>query len=103
LEFDPEVLLVAPCGFDLPRTIQEAQTLAQRCFWGQIAACRTGRVFAIDGNAYLNRSGPRIIDSLEILAHLLHPRLARAPLLGAAGCQPWTRLAPSGGALVAVE
>lgn len=101
LEFDPQVLVVAPCGFDLPRTIQEAQSLLSQSFWGRIGACRTGDVFAIDGNAYLNRSGPRIIDSVEILAHLFHPRLVPSPLWAAPGRAPWARLALLRGALVA--
>jgi iron complex transport system substrate-binding protein len=101
LEYDPQVLLAAPCGFDLPRTIHEAQALLGQCFWGRIAACRTGRVLAIDGNAYLNRSGPRIIDSVEILAHLFHPRLVAAPQWATPSRQPWARLALVAGALVA--
>jgi iron complex transport system substrate-binding protein len=101
LEYDPQVLVVAPCGFDLPRTIQEAQSLLSQVFWGPVEACQTGRVFAVDGNAYLNRSGPRIIDSVEILAHLFHPDLVGEPLWVISGCEPWTRLAPAGGALVA--
>ena len=100
-EYNPEVLIVAPCGFDLPRTLGEAQTLPGRSFWGRIAACRSGRIFAVDGSAYLNRAGPRIVDSLEILAHLLHPDLAAAPACAAAGPAPWARLALAGGRLVA--
>ena len=96
LRYDPEVLIVAPCGFDRERTIREAQVLTGYSFWGRVAACRAGRVFALDGNAYLNRSGPRILDSLEILAHLLHPDLFPAPACAAAP-QPWARLADRGG------
>jgi iron complex transport system substrate-binding protein len=103
LEYDPHVLVAAPCGFDLPRTIQESQTLLGQCFWGRIAACRSERVFALDGNAYLNRSGPRVVDSMEILAHLFHPRLVAAPLWTTAGREPWARLALSDGALVAAQ
>jgi iron complex transport system substrate-binding protein len=101
LEYDPQVLIAAPCGFDLPRTIQEAQTLLGTTFWGRISACRTGRTFAVDGNAYLNRSGPRIIDSVEILAHLLHPELVGRPAWTIPGRVPWARLAQRGGMLVA--
>jgi iron complex transport system substrate-binding protein len=98
--YDPEVLIVAPCGFDLPRTIREAQSLLGQPFWGRVAACRSGKIFAIDGSAYLNRGGPRIIDSLEILAHLLHPDLVPAPLISAGGSAPWQRLSPAQGRLV---
>lgn len=73
LAFDPEVIVLMPCGFDLPRTLEEAKVLRQRPNWQTIAAVRDGRVYAVDGNAYFNRSGPRIVDSVEILAGLLHP------------------------------
>lgn len=69
--FDPEVIVVAPCGFDLERSIVEAKTLARLPGWLNTAAARSGRVYALDGNAYLNRSGPRIVDTLEILAELI--------------------------------
>jgi len=75
-EADPEVILIAPCGFDLPRTLQEAQLLLERESWAQLSAVRAGRVFACDGNAYFNRSGPRLVDTVEMIAHLLHPRAA---------------------------
>ena len=91
LTYDPEVIVVSPCGFDLSRTLEEAHSLAKNVpGWATMAAVRTGRVYAVDGNAYLNRSGPRLIDSLEILAHLLHPNLFAAPPHAAAG---WQRLA----------
>lgn len=73
LVFNPEVIILMPCGFDLPRTLEEAKVLLQRPNWQDIAAVRDGRVYAVDGNAYFNRSGPRIVDSVEILAELLHP------------------------------
>jgi iron complex transport system substrate-binding protein len=68
--FDPQVIVVAPCGFDLQRSVQEAEHLQQLPGWYDTAAARAGRIFALDGNAYLNRSGPRIVDTLEILAEL---------------------------------
>jgi hypothetical protein len=77
----PEVVVVAPCGFDLPRTIQEASVLMALPGWHELPAVRGGRCFAIDGNAYLNRSGPRLVESLEILAHLIQPELFAAPQL----------------------
>lgn len=76
-EFDPQVILVAPCGFDLPRALLEAAALPQVSGWAQLSAVKTGRVFAIDGNALLNRSGPRLVESLELLARLIHPELFR--------------------------
>ena len=73
--FDPEVIVVLPCGFDLRRTLQEAPRLLELPGWRDLAAVRSGRVFGVDGNALFNRSGPRIVDSLELLAGLLHPDL----------------------------
>ncbi|MFN0020675.1 MAG: cobalamin-binding protein [Pirellulaceae bacterium] len=93
-ELDPEVLLVAPCGFDLRRSEQEAGSLPSLPGWSSVAAVQAGRVFVVDGNALLNRSGPRIVDSLELLAHLLHP--ARFPAPGGLLSEQlaWSRLLP---------
>lgn len=79
VRFDPEVIVVMPCGFDLARALVEAQVLPSFPHWTELSAVRSGRVFAVDGNAYFNRSGPRLVDSLEILAHLVHPGLFAAP------------------------
>jgi iron complex transport system substrate-binding protein len=71
--FDPQVIIVMPCGFDLERSVAESAALTTRPGWDDLAAVCDRRVFAVDGNAYFNRSGPRIVDSLEILAALIHP------------------------------
>ncbi len=73
LERDPEVILVTPCGFDIARTMQEAASLAGRPGWSSLRAVREGRVFVADGNQYFNRPGPRLVESLEILAEIIHP------------------------------
>lgn len=70
----PDVLLVMPCGFDLPRTLAELPLLCRHRGFDELPAVRHGRVYALDGNAYFNRSGPRMVDSLELVAHLLHPQ-----------------------------
>jgi iron complex transport system substrate-binding protein len=70
---DPEVLLLLPCGFDIARTRQELPLLASRPEWSRLRAVRAGRAFVADGNQFFNRPGPRIVESLEILAELLHP------------------------------
>ena len=75
LNFDPEVIIVAPCGFDLRRSQIEAEALKQLPGWHHTAAQRQDRVFVMDGNAYLNRSGPRLVETLEILASVIHPQL----------------------------
>lgn len=72
---DPEVIVIMPCGFGLDRTRQETQHMTQHPEWSSLRAVRTGKVFITDGNAYFNRPGPRLVDSLEILAEILHPEL----------------------------
>ena len=68
---DPEFIVIMPCGFDLERTRQESQVLIQRPGWSELQAVRHNRVFITDGNAYFNRPGPRLVDSMEILAEIL--------------------------------
>jgi len=69
----PEVILLMPCGFDVRRTVKEATPLRRREGWNDLPAVRTGKVFAVNGNAYFSRPGPRLINGLEILAQLIHP------------------------------
>jgi iron complex transport system substrate-binding protein len=69
----PDVVLVKPCGFDLARTVAEADELAALLAPMRWPALARGEVWIADGNAYFNRPGPRIVDSLEILAACLHP------------------------------
>ncbi|RJP30289.1 MAG: cobalamin-binding protein [Phycisphaerales bacterium] len=73
--FEPQVIVVMPCGFDLERTLEAAGVLTSQDGWDALPAVRRRRVWAMDGNAYFNRSGPRLIDSVELLAHILHPEL----------------------------
>jgi iron complex transport system substrate-binding protein len=70
---DPDVVWVTPCGFDLARTRAEMPALTRHPEWGALRAVREGRVFLGDGNAYFNRPGPRVAETLEILAEALHP------------------------------
>jgi iron complex transport system substrate-binding protein len=71
-ELAPDVVVVKPCGFTVARTLEELPVLARTMPWE--AWTRRGvRVYLADGNAYFNRSGPRIVDSLELLAALVHP------------------------------
>jgi iron complex transport system substrate-binding protein len=74
VEFQPEVVIVMPCGFDARRAADEAKVLAKLPGWSELPAVRGGRVFAVDANAYFNRPGPRIVESVELLAHLVHPQ-----------------------------
>jgi iron complex transport system substrate-binding protein len=70
---DPDVLVVAPCGFGLERATAEMHFLAEQAGWRELRAVRSGRVFVADGNLYFNRSGPSVFETPEILAEILHP------------------------------
>jgi iron complex transport system substrate-binding protein len=72
-ERDPDVIVLMPCGFDLARTRQDLPVLGARPEWPRLRAVRNGRVFVTDGNQFFNRPGPRLVESLEILAEILHP------------------------------
>jgi len=85
---DPEVIVIAPCGFDLTRTASEMSALEAGPEWRRLRAVRERRVYLADGNQYFNRPGPRIVESLQILAEILHPEVF-APSMEGAG---WRRL-----------
>ncbi len=70
---NPDVIFVSPCGFDIPRTMQEMNLLSDKPEWEKLNAVQTGRMFVADGNQYFNRPGPRLVESLEILAEMIHP------------------------------
>jgi iron complex transport system substrate-binding protein len=88
LAADPDVIVALPCGFDLARTRAEMHWLTDRPRWPQLAAARTGNVFLCDGNAFMNRPGPRLVESLQIFAEIFHPALFE-PRLEHSG---WERL-----------
>ena len=68
---DPDVIVIAPCGFDMARTGQEIYWMTGRPGWKQLRAVRQGRVYLADGNQYFNRPGPRVVETLEILVEML--------------------------------
>ena len=70
---DPEVIVVMPCGWDVPRSRSEMPALSNRPEWPGLRAVKTGRVVLTDGNQFFNRPGPRVVESAEILAEVLHP------------------------------
>jgi iron complex transport system substrate-binding protein len=74
---DPDVIVALPCGWEIERGRQELTALTRRAGWSDLRAVRTGRVVVADGNQYFNRPGPRLAESLEILAEVLHPELFR--------------------------
>jgi iron complex transport system substrate-binding protein len=69
----PEVLLVSPCGYHLDAAIRAAEGLRQLPGWNRLPAVRAERVFAVDASSYFSRPGPRVVEGIELLAHLLHP------------------------------
>jgi iron complex transport system substrate-binding protein len=75
---DADAVLLACCGFGVERTLSETATLAGKPEWERLRAVREGRVYVADANTYFSRPGPRIIDSLEMLAHMLHPEAVAA-------------------------
>jgi iron complex transport system substrate-binding protein len=76
-EAAPEVLVLMPCGFDVGRTLAEAHALPKLPGWDELPAVKSGRVWAVDANSYFSRPAPRLVEGVEILAPILHPK---APL-----------------------
>jgi iron complex transport system substrate-binding protein len=89
---DPDVLVALPCGFDLARTRHEMHWLEGRPGWRHLRAVENGNVFVCDGNQFMNRPGPRLVESLRIFAEMIHPELF-APTLEGVG---WERHAAGG-------
>ncbi|HEV3118919.1 MAG TPA: BtuF-related (seleno)protein, partial [Gemmataceae bacterium] len=75
---DPDVLIIACCGHSVERTRQDLPLLQALPGWHQLAAVRNRRTYIADGSAYFSRPGPRIVDTLEMLASMLHPQLFEA-------------------------
>jgi iron complex transport system substrate-binding protein len=73
----PEVLVLACCGYTVARTIQDLPILQDYPGWEELPAVRERKVYVVDGCAYFSRPGPRVVDSLEILAEFLHPEIFR--------------------------
>ncbi len=86
---EPDIALLAPCGFPIERTMKEFARLQSKPAWAGMKAVREGRVFVADGNQYFNRSGPRLVESLEILTEVVHPEVFRFGHEGSA----WRRAA----------
>ena len=75
--YNPEVIVVMPCSYSIRQTLKEKRRLTRRPGWRSLAAVRRGRVFAVEG-ATFHHAGPRLVDGVELLAHLLHPELVPA-------------------------
>jgi iron complex transport system substrate-binding protein len=70
---DPDIIVITPCGFDIERTLKDMPMLTCKAEWRELKAVRAGKVFVADGNQYFNRPGPRLLESLQILAELFYP------------------------------
>lgn len=84
----PEVIFISCCGFGVERTLQDVPMLARMPGWQDVPAIKNGRVYVADGAAYFSRPGPRLVDSLEILANAVDPRRHKLP----AGVAPATKV-----------
>jgi iron complex transport system substrate-binding protein len=89
---NPDVIVIMPCGLDIPRTRRDMPALTRHTEWATLRAVRSHRVYLADGNQYFNRPGPRIVDSLEILAEILHPECCKFGHEGSG----WERFEPAG-------
>jgi iron complex transport system substrate-binding protein len=74
-EQDPDKIFIAPCGFSIARTMEDMHYLEEHPGWKSLKAVQSGEVYLGDGNHYFNRPGPRLVDSTEILAEILHPEI----------------------------
>jgi iron complex transport system substrate-binding protein len=75
VEFAPDVIVLMPCGFDVRRALREAALLKKFDSWHKLPAVKAGKVFAVNGHAFFSRPGPRLVDGLEILGHIIHPEI----------------------------
>ena len=71
----PEVLIISPCGFNTHQAVAQANQLVRQPGWSELPAVRNNRVFAVNANAYFARPGPRVVDGVELLSHLIHPEI----------------------------
>lgn len=70
---DPDVILLLPCGFTIEQSLADLPLLQGRPEWAALSAVRCGQVYVIDGHHYFNRPGPRLVESAEMIAEILHP------------------------------
>jgi iron complex transport system substrate-binding protein len=82
--YAPEVVILMPCGFGVERAAEEASALIRLEGWSELPAVRSRSIYAVNGSAYFNRPGPRLVDGIEILAALIHPEIFSPPARDAA-------------------
>lgn len=75
LEADPEIIILAPCGYDIEETGRHLSEVTERLRWQELKAVKTNQVYVVDGNHYFNRPGPRLKDSTRISAEIMHPEI----------------------------
>lgn len=75
VQSDPDYIFIMPCGFGVGRSHEELKPLTTKTLWSTLSAVRNQHVYLIDGNHYFNRPGPRVVESAEIAAEILHPKL----------------------------
>lgn len=73
VKFDPDIIILMPCGFDLLRTVIEYEKLLENEKWRKLRAVRQGQVYGVNANEYFSKPGPRTVTGLEILAKIIHP------------------------------
>ena len=77
VEFNPDKIILMPCGFDINRTSKEAKALENNDKWKSLQAVRRNEVYAVDANAYFSKPGPRTVTGVEILAKIMYPESSR--------------------------
>jgi iron complex transport system substrate-binding protein len=88
LHYNPEIIVLMPCGFSIERTLRELDVLTELEGWEELTAVKENQVFVVEASAYCNRPGPRIVTGLEILAEIIHPEV----FSGLAPAGAWMRL-----------
>ena len=75
VQYQPEIIVLSPCGYDLKGVKAESHVLASYPDWDKIPAYKNSKIYAVNASAYFSRPGPRVVDGLELLAHIVHPEL----------------------------
>lgn len=75
LTYNPDIIVLMPCGFSIERTLREIDLLTELDGWEELTAVKEHQVFIVEASAYFNRPGPRIVTGLEILAEIIHPEI----------------------------
>jgi iron complex transport system substrate-binding protein len=75
-DFDPEIIVMMPCGFGIKRTLQEMKVLNNQR-WNSLKAVKNNNLYVVDSGSYFSKPGPRTITGLEIMAKIIHPKEAK--------------------------